>query len=110
MKNVNTPKTRKLILLAVILANIPVALVVFFMLFGNTKFSAQVNVDGKESAFYSNKSLVEQHYDRYVQLPERDREAFLAKVYEDIRYEDELRFIPYLRDFIIKVKISQFGK
>lgn len=104
MKNAN-----KLLVLT-LLANIPIACVIFFILSGNSKFTAQVNVNGKEKVSYSNKSLVEQHYDKYVLLVEADKPEFLTKVYDDLRYEKEDNLLPHLRDFIIKVKVSQFGK
>lgn len=100
---------RKLLILTV-LANIPVALVLLFLITGKTKFSTQVSVNGKEKVFYSNKPLVEQHYDRYVQLADMEKPEFLTKVYDDLRYTEEGSLSPHLRDFVIKVKVSQFGK
>ena len=39
-----------------------------------------------------------------------DKEEYMARIYNDVKYIDETALPPGLSSFIIKVKVSQFGK
>lgn len=86
-------KTKIYVLIAIgmLLANIPMALVLL------TKA-------GQEKDF----ERLEHFALAYEQA--LDKEKYMADIYNDVRHVDESRLPPHLQRFIIRVKVSQFGK
>ena len=91
-----------LIALALFVSSIPMGIACYVLILRQPA--------GLEQSLAAEAEMVAQKLQQFNTLVEKDKELFLTSVYADVKSIDETMLPVPLRDFVIRVKVSQFGK